>query len=172
MLSKKPAIWKRFVPYITQIQQPLAPLPPTLRYGLRNLTGLEVETIVTRALSYDMAWKDQKVIYWNTSSSFTHHETVHEMAILPGGHYVVMSVKTFAGMHGIVIWSLQHQASRAPTPLIFRHTEHKAYGLTAKYMAVNGIKGITVAFLRKSHKSPDDTRHMYGLSLPSFRSKN
>lgn len=168
MLSKKPAIWKRFIPYITQIQQPLAPLPPSLKYDLRNLTGLEVETVVTRALSYDLAWKGQKVKYWNTASSFTYHETVHEMVILPGGHYLVMSVMNFSGMHGIVIWSLQHQASRAPTPLIFRHTEHKAYGLTAKYMTVNKVRGITIAFLRKSHKSPDDTRHMYARSLYIF----
>lgn len=160
LLTKKPAIWKRFLPYITQIQQPLAPLPPSQTYNLFNLTGREMEMVVARAVSYDMTWKRQKIEYQSTFSAYVHQQ-VEEMVILPGGHFVVMSLKAPDDVYSIALWSLEHRAAQKPAPLLFRRTEVKAYGLTVKYMEVGCIKGISIAFLRKRHKENDDTRYMY-----------
>ncbi|KAL5535920.1 hypothetical protein ACEPAF_4014 [Sanghuangporus sanghuang] len=159
LLTKKPAIWKRFLPYVNQIQQPLAPLPPTMAYSLSNLTGHEMETVVTRAISYDMTWKRKQIECRDTFSVFAHYH-VEEMVLLPGGHFLVMSVKSFDDQYGIVIWSLEHRATRKPALLAFRHTDVKAYGLTAKYMAIDGFRSLVIAFLTKKHKDPSDRRHI------------
>ncbi|KAL5519386.1 hypothetical protein ACEPAH_1069 [Sanghuangporus vaninii] len=159
LLTKKPTIWKRFLPYINQIQQPLAPLPPTMAYNLSNLTGHEMETVVTRAISYDMTWKRKQIECRDTFSVFAHYH-VEEMVLLPGGHFLVMSVKSFDDQYGIVIWSLEHRATRKPALLAFRHTDVKAYGLTAKYMTIDGFRSLVVAFLTKKHKDPSDRRHI------------
>ena len=118
-----------------------------------------MEEVVTRAISYDMTWKRKQIECRDTFSIFAHYH-VEEMVLLPGGHFLVMSVKSFEEEYGIVVWSLEHRATRRPAPLAFRHTDVKAYGLTAKYMIIDGYKSLVVAFLRKRHKDTDDTRHM------------
>ncbi|EJC98829.1 uncharacterized protein FOMMEDRAFT_171011 [Fomitiporia mediterranea MF3/22] len=159
VLTKKPVIWKRFLPYISQLQQPLAPLPPTYMYGLEQLTGHEMESVVSRAITYDKTWKQHKIEYQDTCEVFA-HQHVEEVVLLPGGHYLVMSVKSFDGQYGLAIWSLGHRATQRPAPVLFRRTEVRAYGLTAKYMNLGPFHGIVVAFLRKRHKYDNDSRYI------------
>ncbi|KAH8119739.1 hypothetical protein DFH11DRAFT_1539026 [Phellopilus nigrolimitatus] len=157
MLTKKPAVWKRLLPHIPNIQQPLAPLPPTKMYNLKNLTSHDMETIVTRAFTYDKRWKDGVIRPWSISGGLTHYNIL-EMVLLPGGHFLVSSVLTAIGDYGIAIWSMDHPATQRLAPLIFRNTEVKAYGIKARYMKVLGEKGISIAFLRKWHKVKEDSR--------------
>ncbi|KAI5119722.1 hypothetical protein M0805_001435 [Coniferiporia weirii] len=158
-LTKKPVIWKRFLPYLANMRQPLAPLPPTKQYSLKNMTSHDMETIVTRAISYEWTWKSRVLRPWGWFGGLAYHY-IEEMTFLPGGHFLVTSVRTFDGMYGIIIWVLEHPATQKPAPLLFRYTEVKAYGLQTKYMTVGGAKGICVAFLRKWHKVREDTRHI------------
>ena len=162
-MTKKPAVWKRLLPHLSQIEQPLAPLPPSKAYNMRNLTPHDMETVVARALSYDAAWKKKIVRPFSHFGGLAFHK-VTGMCLLPGGHYLVTSVEykdpEFGHMHVIHLWCLQHPATNRPAIIAYRSTEEPPYGLTAKYMTVNGEKGIAVGFLRKKNKDPNDKRQV------------
>ncbi|THH10398.1 hypothetical protein EW145_g1359 [Phellinidium pouzarii] len=157
MLTKNPIVWKRFIPLIPNIQQSLAPLPPTKKFDYRNMSGRDIETIVSRAVSYDEMWKRPSIKPWSWYYTLPFHR-IEDMALLPGGHFLVTSVHTLHRTYYIIIWALDHPWSQKPLPILFRETEVKAYALVAKYMTLGGQKGICTAFLRKKHKIIGDTR--------------
>lgn len=159
LLTKKPAVWKRFLPLIKRLPQPLAPLPPTSQYSVENISSMDVEHIITKAVSLDDNLRSNSVMPWY-EFEFLGYGEVSEMALLPGGHFLITSVTYLDGRCGIMFWVVEHPASGTPSPLFYRETEVKAYALQAKYMTVKGKKGISVSFLRKRHKKRDDTRHM------------
>ena len=159
ILTKKAIIWKRFLPRLSNIQQPLAPLPPSSAYNLRSLSAIDIERIVTRAISLDSNFRKDRITPFRSYDVQTHYMIQH-MALLPGGHYLVASVRTRPGEYGLMVWAMEHHLQHRPVPIAFRHTEVKAYSLQARYMTIQGQKGICVAFLRKKHKVKGDPRYM------------
>lgn len=159
LLTRKASIWKCLLPYIRHLPHHLAPLPPSNAYNLHSLTSFDLETVITRAISYDLAWKKDTVTP-HASYGCTSYHHIEEIVILPGGHFLLSSVKSHSGEYGLIIWAVQHPATQKPVALLYRQTEVKAYALTARYMTVRGKKGITVSFLRKYHKIRNDTRHI------------
>ena len=160
-MTKKAAVWKRLLPHLSQIEQPLAPLPPSKAYNMRNLTAHDMELVVSRALSYDSAWKKGVVKPFSHFGGLAFHK-VSDMALLPGGHFLVTSIEyhdhEFGDMHVIHLWCMQHPATNRPAVIAYRCTESPPYGLTAKYMTINGEKGIAVGFMRKKNKEATDKR--------------
>ncbi|KLO20143.1 hypothetical protein SCHPADRAFT_934748 [Schizopora paradoxa] len=158
-ITKKASVWKRFLPHLRSLQQPLAPLPPTWKYNAREITPLELERLVTRAISLDNNWRgsDPKIYRELHCSAF---DNVLDMVLLPGGHYLVTSVQDRLNKFSIVIWAMDHPATGRPCPIIFRQTMVRAYHLQAKYMTVDGRKSLCVAFLRKRHKDTKDKREI------------
>ena len=159
LLTKKPAIWKRFLPLVKKLPQPFAPLPPTSHYKIRKLTSMDVEHIVTKAISLDDNLRGDEIWPWHVHA-YPAYGDVSDLVLLPGGHFMITSVKYQHGPYGIMLWAVKHPASGIPAPIFYRETEVKAYALQAKYMTVRGKRGICVSFLRKRHKERDDKRDM------------
>ena len=158
-LTKKPSIWKRFLPQLSNIQIPVAPLPPSANYSARNLTGSDIERAVIRSVSLEYNWRKYTLKPFRVrrvESKFS----VEEMALLPGGHFLVCSVRDLYNECGVMIWSLDHPQAKQPIPLCFRKTEVKPYFMQVKYATVRGQMGICIAFLRKKHKVKGDKRQM------------
>lgn len=159
MLTRQPAIWKRFLPYLSTVDHPLAAMPPTSKYTAGPLSALAIERFVTRAVSLDNNWRGDSPRPFDTRSYETYHKVL-AMVLLPGGHYMIASVVDRVGQYAIMVWAMDHPALGGPIPLAIRYTDVKAYHLQAKYMTVGGRKGIAIAFLRKKHKNRNDKRDM------------
>jgi hypothetical protein len=82
----------------------------------------------------------------------TAHYKVLEMKLLPGGKYLIASVKdAYSYRFFVIVYHLDHpngyQAlARAPT-------HGKAFDLQAKYNMVDGEQGILIAFVRRRFQS-------------------
>ena len=159
IITRKPAIWKRLFRQITSIVQPLAPLPPTSHFDIRRISALDIENVVVRAVSLDDNWRsrDTRPLFQQDVFAAT-HKTL-EMKLLPGGHFLVTSMQTLNKRFGLMIWAMEHPATGKPAPIVERYTGVRPYFIQAKYMSINGKRGICVAFLRKRHKLKDTDGH-------------
>ena len=158
-MTKRTTVWKRFIPRLQSLQHPFASLPPTWKYNAREITSLELERLVTRAISLDNNWRgDNPKIYKELHCST--FDQVLDMVLLPGGHYLVTSVRDRSKKFSIVVWAMDHPATGRPSPIVFRQTMVRAYHLQAKYMSIHGRKSLCIAFLRKRHKESTDKRPM------------
>ncbi len=141
------------------MQQPFAPLPPTWKYDARSISSLELERLVTRAISLDNNWRGNNPRIYRELHCST-FDKVLNMVLLPGGHYLVTSVQDKSKRFSIIVWAMDHPATGRPSPIVFRQTIVRAYHLQAKYMTINGRKSLCIAFLRKRHKDSKDKRPM------------
>ncbi|KAI0353984.1 hypothetical protein OH77DRAFT_1406108 [Trametes cingulata] len=152
-LTHQPVLWKRL---LRKADIPLPPLPPSARHTPDRMTGLEAERLLCRAYSL--------VINWNRSSprcihdwSFDAHHRVLEMALLPGGRYLVASVSDFRGQkYSLVVYALD-TFSRS-RPIAKTDTGTKAYALRAKYVTIKGQKSIAIAYIRREYHHKSDKR--------------
>ncbi|TDL19416.1 hypothetical protein BD410DRAFT_441251 [Rickenella mellea] len=158
LLTKQPAVWKRFLPQLPRMPFPLPALPPTAKYDRHGLCALDIERLVTRAITFDNNWLGEKCPQPYYIMPYATYQHLLSMVLLPGSHYMVASVVDGAGQYAVMVWAMEHPSCDGPVPLVIRYTEFKAYHLQAKYMTVSGEKGITISFLRKRHKSNTDTR--------------
>lgn len=143
-LTHHPAVWKRL---LRSLSLPLPPLPPTSRHDFANLTSLEVERLYIRAYSLDRNWRLRSPgVMGMWSFDLPYH--VAEMVLLPGGQYLVASVSDASKLQwDILLCSLDSRytvISIAKTP-----TKTKAYNLQARYLTVDGVPGITIAYVRR-----------------------
>ena len=129
----------------------LPPVPPTARYSFANLTGLEAERLLTRPRSLAKCWDRPSQVAlrrWNIDA----HRTVLEMALLPGGQYMIASVTDRSRTR----WSIEVYTSdfgySTGFPIARVETHTKAFNLRAKYMAVNGEQGIAIAYVRRDYR--------------------
>jgi hypothetical protein len=85
-----------------------------------------------------------------------HH--VQSMVILPGGKYLVASVKEEQrDCYAIMIFTLDYRRAGA-LPLAKTPTATKAYNLQAKYMTYQGQKGIMTSYTLRDTKSRKDRK--------------
>lgn len=128
---------------------PVPPMRPSFRYSLQA-TDFEVEQLVTRAISLDDNWRQ---IYPNVCSRhlMMAHYQVLDMKLLPGGKFLVASVKDSSNYHFyIVIFTLDHP--KGPRALARVPTHVKAFHLQAKYMKHNGVQGVMIAYVRRTFR--------------------
>lgn len=141
-------IWKRF---LRNINIPLPPLRPTFKYTL-DATGYEIEQLVTRAISLEFNWRKNYPDVTNSQIVLAHYKVL-ELKLLPGGKYLVASVKDSCSYRFfIMVFCLDHpngyQAlARAPT-------KSRAYDLQAKYVTYNSgsgpEQGIMIAYIHRT----------------------
>ncbi|GLB43621.1 hypothetical protein LshimejAT787_1401330 [Lyophyllum shimeji] len=142
LLTHEPVIWKRF---LSHLNVPLPPLRPTFRYAL-EATDFEVEQLVSRAVSLEDNWR-QPHPRPTSSIVFDTHYHVLDMKLLPGGKYLVASVRD-AYRFFIVLYCLDHP--KGPHALARFATQMKAFNLQAKYMTFQGKPVIMIAYVRRS----------------------
>ncbi|PSR74463.1 hypothetical protein PHLCEN_2v9810 [Hermanssonia centrifuga] len=77
------------------------------------------------------------------------------MALLPGSQYLVASVSDTGGSNwSIVIYVLDSRYN--VVPIAKTPTKTKAYNLAARYLTVNGVPGITIAYVRRDWRRRGD----------------
>ena len=162
MASKQPALWKRLIWLYWTIQPYIPPVPPSIKYTAAYLSVRDIETIATRSLSLEMNWKSCMPRPYRHSQYMNYYQT-HCLFLLPGSHYMIQSAVDNGGNNCILLWAMDHPAfpDDCATPIAVRYVNVKAYCLQARYMTVKGKPGITISFLRKTHKDSRDKRHMW-----------
>ena len=74
------------------------------------------------------------------------------MALLPGGQYMVASVTDRSRTRfSIEVFTSDFGYSMG-IPIARVDTRTKAYHLRVKYMAVDGVQGITIAYVRRDYR--------------------
>ncbi|RDB19504.1 hypothetical protein Hypma_013473 [Hypsizygus marmoreus] len=140
LLTHEPIIWKRF---LANISIPLPPLRPTFRYAL-EATDFEIEQLVSRAISLDDNWRRPKPRI-TPAGVFPTHYHVLDLQLLPGGKYLLASVKDSSSTRFfIIVFCLDHP--KGPHPLARLPTRSRAYHMQAKYMKFEGKHVIMVAY--------------------------
>lgn len=149
MMTCHPFVWKRFL-----LDMGAAPTQSSSRYNFSRMSSLESERIVMRAISIDN-WGSSKPRLYDCQKLKTHSK-VYSSAILPGGKYLVVSMLGRNKRNCIAIYMLDRPA-KDMIPLDMAYTTNKAFDLQAKYMAINGVEGIAVAYLtRETNVEPGD----------------
>ena len=143
-LTHEPVIWKRF---LERMNLPVPPMRPTFLYSHHG-TDYEIEQMVTRAISLDDNWKAIKPSIYTRNILPVHHK-VQDMFILPGGKYLVASVRDDDGYrYHIMLYALDHpQGHRAIARFPI---EVKAYHLYARYMKFKGKSGIIITYATRA----------------------
>jgi hypothetical protein len=148
-LTHHPSIWKRL---LRRLDLQIPPLPPTSRRSFANLTGFEAERLFVRSLSLTKNFSSQSPTpYWARAVEAFH--CVQSMVILPGGIYLVASVREETrDSFAIVIFVLDYRNGGA-LPLAKVNTPTQAYNLQAKYMKLHGQDGIVIAYTIRDVRS-------------------
>ncbi|KAL6303934.1 hypothetical protein BKA93DRAFT_312245 [Sparassis latifolia] len=147
-LTHHSAIWKRL---LRTIDVPIPPFPPSANYSLEKLTGFEVERAVVRAVSLERDWKKEKPAYRMWWSFCAHHEVL-SMVMLPGGRYLIASVSDKKRTrYSIVLFAMDSVLAGA-FALAKTNTITEAYNLQARYMTIQGERGIVISYVRKRCK--------------------
>jgi hypothetical protein len=145
-LSHHPAIWKRL---LRTMPMPLPPLPPTSSYNMDNLSGLEAERLISRAISLEDNWRREQPRAHRARTFPAWWDVLH-IALAPGGHYMVASTCTRGGDHyALMLYSMDHP-SLVAVPLTRLKTVNKAYCLSIRYMPYLGEQGIMISFIKRS----------------------
>ncbi|KAF5385016.1 hypothetical protein D9615_001024 [Tricholomella constricta] len=142
LLTHEPVIWKRI---LRRLNVPLPPIRPTFRYAL-EATDFEVEQLVSRAISLEDNWRNPRTEA-KSSMLFSTHYNILDMKLLPGGKYLIASVKD-EYRYFLMVYCLDHP--KGPKALARLPTQMKAYHLQAKYIKYKGEQVIMIAYVRRS----------------------
>lgn len=119
---------------------------------MASLNNLEVERLLIRAISLEKNFEQRKPEPFYGMAVETFHQ-VQSMVILPGGKYLVCSVKDEQrNCYALMIYVLDYRRAGA-LALAKTSTPTKAYNLQAKYMTYQGYKGIMVSYSLRDVKS-------------------
>lgn len=144
LLTHEPIIWKRF---LCRLSIPIPPIRPTFRYTL-EATDFEIEQLVTRSISLEENWRSPQPKIVCTQAIFAYY-TVLDLHILPGGKYLIASVKDSGNYRFfLVIFCLDHP--NGPRPLARYPVKSKALHLQAKYMKYKGQHVVIISFVCRS----------------------
>ncbi|PFH49670.1 hypothetical protein AMATHDRAFT_147100 [Amanita thiersii Skay4041] len=167
VLTHEPVIWKRF---LLNMDIPLPHLRPSFKYT-SDATDYEVEQIVTRALSLDDNWRSSRTrIRANKYIPLQHQ--VLDMVLLPGGKFLVASMKDAAGFRCyLTLFAMDHPNGHRAIARV--PTISKAYFLQAKYVEWKGRKGIMIVYCRRRFQNysrtgvdPSDYSHRTEIDPP------
>jgi hypothetical protein len=154
-------VWKRI---LRTFHLPLPPLPPTIRYSFPSLSSLEAERLVVRALAAEANWRSTTPKAYK-AWRFAAYADVMSMKIVPGGKYVVASVREGTNRYGLILFMMEHRVKTA-YPVAKLATPSKAYKLEAKYMRYENEMGIMISYVRREPKRASDRTAGYVLLRP------
>jgi hypothetical protein len=116
---------------------------------MHNLSGLEAERLISRAISLEDNWRRELPRAYRMRM-FPAWWDVLYIALAPGGHYMVASTCTRGGDHyALMLYAMDHPTMVAD-PLTRLKTSNKAYCLSVRYMSYLGEQGLMVSFLKRS----------------------
>ena len=154
-------VWKRI---LRKFHLSLPPLPPTTRYSFPALSSLEAERLVTRALSAEANWRSTVPKAFK-SWRFRVYADVLSMKIVPGGKYVVVSVREGTSRYSLMLLMMEHRVKMA-YPVAKIATASKAYKIEAKYMRYQTEMGLMISYVRREPKRASDRMAGYALLCP------
>ena len=111
---------------------PLPPLPPTIRSSFPSLSSLETERLVIRALAAEANWRSTMPKSYK-AWRFCVYADVMSLKIVPGGKYVVASIREGENRYALMLLMMEQRLKTA-YPVAKMATASKAYKLEAKYM--------------------------------------
>ncbi|KAI0688578.1 hypothetical protein C8T65DRAFT_767875, partial [Cerioporus squamosus] len=149
-LSTESIVWKRI---LMRAQHHLPPVPPSFKYSLSNLSAAEAERLLTRAVSLQDRW-DSRVVRPLRRWEIDAGRTVLDLALLPGGQYLVASVTDASRTRFALDLYTTDFAHRLGFPVARYDVPSKAFHLCAKYMSFRGQPGIVVAYVRRDFRKP------------------
>ncbi|CAL1694545.1 unnamed protein product [Somion occarium] len=158
------SLWIRLLRTMTC---PLHPLPANSRYSLNGLTPLELERLVTRSLSLENLWRDQNPDSFNLYiRGFNLAREILNMTILPGGRYLVASIRQF-DRYSIMLLVMDHARGVIPLADTGR-LPSKAFRIQAKYVPVNGQHGILISYVCRDYKNKKDKARYPRLNISAY----
>ncbi|KAI0328436.1 hypothetical protein GY45DRAFT_1000910 [Cubamyces sp. BRFM 1775] len=147
--STEAAVWKR---RLEREKHYLPPVPPTARYSLENISAVESERLLTRISSLTKVWNRHEPPSLHNWQFDAHHVEVTEMALLPGGQYIVAAVNDLSqDTFSIRVFTADFQYSMAQ-PIATMEVPTKAIELKAKYMMFRGDPGIMIVHIRRDYR--------------------
>ena len=155
-------IWKRI---LRTFHLPLPPLPPTIYYSFPSLSSLEAERLVIRALAAEANWRSSMPKCYN-AWRFCTDADVMSMKIVPGGKYVVISIREGKNRYALMLLMMEHRVKMA-YPVAKIAVPTKAYKLEAKYMRYETDMGIMISYVRREPKRASDRTARYDSSFPT-----
>ncbi|KAJ3861912.1 hypothetical protein EV359DRAFT_46247 [Lentinula novae-zelandiae] len=163
LITHEPIIWKRF---LVRLSIPIPPLRPSLRWSL-DLTSFQIEQLVAKAICADDNWRRLSPKLSHTRIVFAFYEVL-EMKLLPGGQYMVASVKDTASRRFyICIFCLEHPDPNFP-PLARLPLPTKAFNIEARFLPWHeGRPGIMIMY---SQRTPEDG-HLRGYDLSELSAR-
>ncbi|THH32236.1 hypothetical protein EUX98_g1947 [Antrodiella citrinella] len=129
-VTEHPSLWKGL---LRRTRFKLPPVPPTSRYSIEEMSGLEAERLLTRAISLDKTWGQPLPEPLETWKAHTYYH-INSMFLVPGGRYLVASVRDASEAHMIAVYVLDHPYRALPIATM--PTKAKAYHLQAKYLNI------------------------------------
>ena len=153
-------VWKRI---LRTFHLPLRPLPPTIRYSFPALSSLEAERLVIRALAAEANWRSTMPRAYK-AWEFCVFADVMSMKIVPGGKYIVASVREGTNRYALMLLMMEHRVKLA-YPVAKIATPSKAYKLEAKYMRYGTEMGIMISYVRREPKRASDRMSGYVFPL-------
>jgi hypothetical protein len=144
-------VWKRI---LRTFHLQLPPLPPTVRYSFPALSATEAERLVTRALSAEANWRSTVPKAYK-AWMFCVYAEVMSMKIIPGGKYVLVSIREGTNRYALLLLMMEHRVKTA-YPVAKIVTASKAYKIEAKYMRYESEMGIMISYVRREPKRATD----------------
>jgi hypothetical protein len=137
---------------------PIMYLRPTLDYTDKDMY-YEAEQIVTRTISLDDNWRDSKPKVISRMLFETHYEVL-DMSLLPGGKYMVASVKGKGSYrYYLVLYILDHPSG--PRAIARVETFAKAFHVQTRYMKMDGELGIAMTCVRRRFKNGGPLKYVH-----------
>ena len=90
---------------------------------------------------------------------------VMSLKIVPGGKYLVASVREGTNRYALMLLMMEHRVKTA-YPVAKMVTPSKPYKLEAKYMRYEGEMGIMISYVRREPKRAADRMAGYALCRP------
>ncbi|KXN90104.1 hypothetical protein AN958_05109 [Leucoagaricus sp. SymC.cos] len=144
LITHEPSIWRRFLSRMNH--HPVIYLRPTFDYTNAD-TYYEAEQIVTRTISLDDNWRDSNPKVISRMLFETHYEVL-DMSLLPGGKYLIASVKDKGSYrYYLTLYILDHPSG--PRAICRVHTLAKVFRIQTRYMKINGEFGIAISCVRR-----------------------
>jgi hypothetical protein len=153
-------VWKRI---LRTFHLPLPPLPPTIHYSFPSLSSLEAERLVVRALAAEANWRSSMPKSYK-AWRFCANADVMSLKIVPGGKYIVASIREGKNRYALMLLMMEHRVKVA-YPVAKIAVSTKAYKLDAKYMRYKTEMGIMISYVRHEPKRASDRTAKYD---PSF----
>ncbi|KIP03150.1 hypothetical protein PHLGIDRAFT_498120 [Phlebiopsis gigantea 11061_1 CR5-6] len=166
-LTRHVVVWKRLLQSTSSLVPPLLrpKNPPAAESSAHDL-----ERIVVSAHALDKAWQNPAAAprQWH----FNAHWSVREMAVVPGGEFLVASVSDGADSGtkenecAVVVYAMDTRSTTVVVPVIWLSTPGVAHDLSARSLCMDKVDGIAVTYVNREW---EDVRYTdSGIDLDAY----